>query len=47
MSYYSSQAQRVTGNSVQSHWQLVTSGFHQGTILGTVFFNIFANDLCK
>ena len=44
-SFLCQQKQRVVINGCGSDWSCVTSGVRQGTVLGSILFNLFINDI--
>ena len=46
-SYLSNRRQRVYANNTYSHFQTITQGVLQGSVLGPLFYIIYANDLSK
>ena len=46
-SYLTGRRQRVLANNVHSQYQVVTQGVPQGSVLGPLFYIIYANDINK
>ena len=44
-SYLSNRKQRIKINNVHSSWKDLILGVRQGSVLGTLLFNIYVNDL--
>ena len=46
-SYLSQRKQRVLANGTYSSYQYITQGVPQGSVLGPLFYIIYANDISK
>ena len=46
-SYLSNRRQRVVLNNGLSTWKIIPSGVPQGSVLGTLLFLVYINDLCE
>ena len=45
LSYLTNHSQRIKIDSTFSHWTNILKGIPQGSILGSLLFNVFINDL--
>ena len=46
-SYLAARQQKVLANGVQSPYQTITQGVPQGSVLGPLFYIVYANELPK